>query len=90
MKFFNARDGRITIYYCKAGIQSGRTVRVIYAPATNTSEAPEQWDCKGVRLTGADAEMLHDNSTGKPKKSGARCVMYVTGGEVEVIDGVKR
>lgn len=62
----------VTIYYCKAGIQTGTTVRVLHRGQVHA--------CSGVLLHGAAASMTHDNSTGKPKASGARCVLTVTTG----------
>lgn len=65
-------DKPVTIYYCKAGIQTGTTVRVQHRGQVHT--------CSGVLLHGCNASMTHDNSTGKPKASGARCVLTVTSG----------
>jgi hypothetical protein len=64
----------VIIYYCKAGIQTGTTIRVLHRGQVHA--------CRGVHLHGCDAGMFHDNSTGKPKASGARCVMTVTTGLV--------
>jgi hypothetical protein len=64
----------VIIYYCKAGIQTGTTIRVLHRGQVHA--------CRGVWLHGANAGMFHDNSTGKPKASGARCVMTVTTGIV--------
>ena len=63
-----------TVYYCKAGIQTGETIRVLHnGKVFNTA---------GVTLTNTNASMQHDNSTGKPKASGARCVLKITRGQV--------
>ena len=67
----------VTIYYCKAGVATGQTVRV--------SQTGPAIVCSGVRLAGAFGEMIHGNSAGKAKASGARCVLTLTGGSVEII-----
>lgn len=64
----------VTIYYCKAGIQTGTTVRVEHRGQVHA--------CRGVWMHGCNAGMFHNNSTGKPKASGARCVLTVTTGIV--------
>ncbi len=64
----------IAIYYCKAGIQTGTTIRVMHASKVYATGA--------VVLGNSTAEMHHDNSTGKAKKSGARCVLMVSSGTV--------
>jgi hypothetical protein len=64
----------VIIYYCKAGIQTGTTIRVQHHGQVHA--------CRGVFLHGCNAGMFHDNSTGKPKASGARCVLTVTTGIV--------
>lgn len=64
----------VTIYYCKAGIQTGTTVRVEHRGQVHA--------CRGVWMHGCNAGMFHDNSTGKAKASGARCVLTVTTGIV--------
>ena len=69
----------VTIYYCKAGVATGQTVRI--------SQSGPALACSGVRLAGAFGEMVHGNSAGKAKASGARCVLTLTGGSVEVIPG---
>lgn len=65
----------IFVYYCKAGIQTGTTIRVMQGQAVHQTAA--------VEIRGADARMAHDNSTGKPKRSGARCVLILTSGTIE-------
>lgn len=68
----------VTIYYCKAGVATGQTVRVSQGTAAPLT-------CSGVRLAGALGQMVHGNSKGKAKASGARCVLTLTSGSVEVI-----
>lgn len=67
-----------TIYYCKAGLPTGHTVRVSHARRVTA--------CRGVRLVNVSGEMLHGNSTGKAKSSGARCVLEITSGLITLID----
>lgn len=64
----------VTIYYCKAGIATGRTVRVM--------QGKQVWETSGVTIAWAAGSMFHDNSKGKPKASGARCVLILTGGSI--------
>jgi hypothetical protein len=71
--FLEATDSQpVTIYYCKAGVQSGQTVRI--------EQAGQRYTCAGVILRQVCASMVHDNSRGKAKASGARCVLHVTSG----------
>lgn len=67
----------ITIYYCKANVKTGLTVRLM--------QGKQSWDCCGVLLQAAHASMIHGNSTGKPKASGARCVLEITTGIVGLV-----
>jgi hypothetical protein len=67
----------VTVYYCKANLKSGLTVRLMQGKQTH--------DCTGVLLQAATATMIHGNSTGKPKASGARCVLEVTQGLVGLV-----
>lgn len=67
----------ITIYYCKANVKTGLTVRLM--------QGKQIWDCCGVLLQAAHASMIHGNSTGKPKASGAHCVLEVTTGIVGLV-----
>lgn len=67
----------VTVYYCKANLKTGNTVRIVQGRNVN--------DCSGVKLTSDpgtpfDAEMIHGNSTGKAKASGARCVLLIRQG----------
>ena len=64
----------VTVYYCKANLKSGLTVRLMQGKQTH--------DCTGVLLQAATATMIHGNSTGTPKASGARCVLKITTGLV--------
>ena len=68
----------VTIYYCKAGKKTGLTIRV--------EQMGFRFACTGVHLAADDgrfaAEMLHANSTGKAKASGATCVLKITKGAV--------
>jgi len=70
-------DRPVTIYYCKANLKTGLTVRVVTPDAS--------YDCRGARLHRVGAEIIHGNSTGKPKASGARCVLTATSGTIELI-----
>lgn len=69
----------VTIYYCKANVKTGKTVRICTGKTTI--------DCYGARLSGGNfqAEMIHGNSTGKAKRSGARCTLIVRSGSVHPI-----
>jgi hypothetical protein len=64
----------VIIYYCKAGIPTGKTIRITQAKQTH--------QCSSVSLIACDATMLHDNAIGKAKASGARCTLNVTSGYV--------
>lgn len=66
-----------TVYYCKANIKTGTTVILLHR---GQREA-----LKGVRFHNITGEMLDGNSTGVPKRSGARCVFNVTAGTIERI-----
>ncbi len=68
----------VTIYYCKAGIPTGQTVRVTQLNQPTVS-------CSGVHLHGVTATMLHGNSRGKAKASGARCVLQIHSGNITII-----
>jgi hypothetical protein len=71
----------VTIYYCKANLKTGLTVRVVQG--RNVS------DCAGVTMRSTlgsgpfEAEMIHGNSQGKAKRSGARCTLIVRRGIIE-------
>lgn len=69
-------DSPVTIYYCKANLKTGLTVRIV--------QGSRSWDTSGVTLSGDCffAEMIHGNSTGKAKKSGARCTLIITSGMI--------
>ncbi len=67
-------EAPVTVYYCKAGIQSGRTIRLL--------QHGQVHEAARISLTHATASMAHDNSTGRPKRSGARCVLIVTTGYI--------
>jgi hypothetical protein len=76
---FNATPAEpVTIYYCKANLKTGNTVRIV--------QGRNVCDTHGVQLrSGAAAfiaEMIHGNSSGKAKASGARCVLKITMGSV--------
>lgn len=70
-------DAPATVYYCKANIKTGTTVILLHR---GQREA-----LKGVRFHHISGEMLDGNSTGVPKRSGARCVFHVTAGTIERI-----
>jgi hypothetical protein len=64
----------ISVYYCKAGIQTGETIRVLVGSTVYQTAAVDLLD---VRAT-----MEHNNSAGRAKKSGARCVLILTAGTI--------
>lgn len=73
----------VTVYYCKANLKTGLTVRIV--------QGRNVCDCAGVHLTSDltgpfKAEMIHGNSTGKAKASGARCVLTVTYGTITPVE----
>jgi hypothetical protein len=76
------RTSPISIYYCKAGIQTGQTIRVLQDGIVH--------HCSSIQLSSRldtgpfDASMTHDNAKGKPKASGARCVLIVKRGLVHL------
>ncbi len=70
-------DAPATVYYCKANIKTGTTVILLHKG--------ERRALRGVRFHGVHGEMLDGNSTGAPKKSGARCVFQVTEGPIELV-----
>jgi hypothetical protein len=57
----------VTVYCCKAGITTGLTIRILHKGLV--------FQTSSVSLLNATAVMAHNNSTGKPKASGARCVL---------------
>ncbi len=76
---FTATDkAPVSIYYCKAGLKTGQTVRVAQGSAKVT--------CRGVALDGVSGTMIHGNSTGPAKASGARCVLRLTSGLITISD----
>lgn len=84
--FFTATaDLPVTVYYCKSNLKTGKTVRIVQGHNVN--------DCAGVTFSSSlatgpfDAEMMHGNSTGRAKKSGARCVLLVRSGIVTPVEG---
>jgi hypothetical protein len=68
----------VTLYYCKAGLKSGLTIRVLHGV--------NRWACSGVAIHGCTAWMRHDKAKGKAKASGARCVLQIISGTVELAD----
>lgn len=62
----------VTVYYCKAGVKTGETVKV--------EQGGDVFTCSGVLFSGVTGEMIHNNSRGKAKASGARCVFLATSG----------
>ena len=74
----------VTVYYCKANLKTGKTVRIV--------QGRNVCDCTGVRFSSVlaggpfAAEMIHGNSTGKAKASGARCVLTVTSGIITPVE----
>lgn len=73
----------VTIYYCKANIKTGTTVRIVQGRHVH--------DSTGVHLTAPagtpfHAEMIHGNSKGKAKSSGARCTLIVTSGIITPVE----
>jgi hypothetical protein len=81
--FYATAAEPVTVYYCKANLKTGLTVRIV--------QGRNICDCAGVRFYSEDfahfkAEMIHGNSTGKPKASGARCVLTVTEGIITPVE----
>ena len=74
----------IIVYYCKAGIQTGRTIRVLQNGIVKETAAVEMTDAVPSKAFVAEfhATMSHDNSTGKAKRSGARCVLTLHSGAI--------
>ena len=71
MTFIATPNRPVTVYYCKANVKTGLTVRVVVPWRSGFMSQPGEFlDCRGVRLIGVDSEMIHGNSTGKPKASG--------------------
>lgn len=68
-------EAPVTVYYCKAGVKTGQTVRVAQPGRETVTLA-------GVVLHGVSGSMIHGNSTGKAKASGARCVLVCTAGSI--------
>jgi len=64
----------VVVFYCKAGLPTGETVRVAQG-GTKTSH-------RGVTFVNVSGEMIHGNSTGAAKASGARCVFRATAGTI--------
>ncbi len=69
----------VTIYYCKAGIKTGLTIRLLHRGQVHQTA--------DVTLANAQATMAHDNSTGPARRSGARCVLVVRQGEIHYQQG---
>jgi hypothetical protein len=59
-----------------ADIATGLTIRILHQGQVHKSS--------GIRIENASAIMSHDNSTGQPKKSGARCVLIIQKGTVTI------
>lgn len=76
-------DFPLIVYYCRANISTtGKTVRVV-----DRNVRPQRViDCRDVRLLNSHARMADGNSRGKAKASGARCVLEVIKGTVEIVD----
>lgn len=77
-----SRDQKpVIVYYCKANLKTNNPIRII-----DPNYSPQMIiDCNDIRLQDAKCNMSLDNSTGKAKASGARCVLYVESGTIEVI-----
>jgi len=69
--FIATASSPVTVYYCKANLQTGNTVRIY--------QGSRSVDTHSVSIAG-HAEMTHDASTGRAKASGARCVLTITDG----------
>lgn len=74
-------DKPARVYYCKAYIATGNTVLVEYGNTGKRSTV----HVPGVNFHGCTGSMLHGNSKGKSKASGARCVFEVTSGTIELL-----
>ena len=74
----------VTVYYCKANLKTGNTVRIV--------QGRNVCDCKGAHFSSSlasgpfEGEMIHGNSTGKAKASGARCVLTITQGTITPLE----
>jgi|GEM_PF-6645168 len=79
-RFTATPDKPVTVYYCKANVRTGLTVRIVHDG--------KSVDTPGIRMSGRSfsAEMIHGNSSGKARKSGARCVLIVTRGTVSPVE----
>ena len=67
-------DSPVVVYYCKAGIPTGRTIRITQGKETHQTSY--------VRLFSCDASMHHNNATARAKRSGARCTLNIDSGTV--------
>lgn len=78
MTFTAIPSDPVTVYYCKANVKTGLTVRII--------QGKLEHDCSGITMHSTlasgpfDAEMIHGNAAGRPKRSGARCTLIVRRG----------
>jgi len=68
----------VTVYYCKADKTTGLTVRLLHDR--------QVYRLRGVTLENCSGEMRDGNATGKPKSSGARCLLILRSGHVHTIE----
>ena len=82
-KVFKATpDNIVTVYYCKARLKDGVPVRTYQGEGSNRTAV----DSHGVRYRKVDALMELGNDHTLAKASGARCIMNITDGFVEILD----
>lgn len=66
-------DKPLTVYYCKTNLPSGNTIRICQGTKILL-------DCRGISGSLEDFDLIHENSTGQAKASGANCVINVRAG----------
>lgn len=76
----------ITLFYCKAKLKDGCPVVAYYGKGKKR----RIWDAPGVRLAGCYGDMDLGNSHTVSKASGARCVLILTSGEIELKNPTER
>ena len=65
----------ILVYYCKADLRTGQTVRI--------SQDGRTWKTTSVQISEAWGSMMHGNAVGRAKRSGARCVLCLNSGAIK-------
>ena len=74
------------VYYCKAFKDTGKTVVVEYS---DDDGKRQKINVHGVTYHGLNGDMIDGNSKGKAKASGARCVMEVRSGVIEIVESAE-